>query len=104
MLGVSLRDQIRNEEIRRRTSVTDINQRFRKLKWQWVGHIARTTDRLWDPKVLEWRPRTGKRSVGQSTRWTEDIKRVLGAARNKGPNSVDFETVYKRPLSSGRVS
>ncbi|CAH2230492.1 jg18595 [Pararge aegeria aegeria] len=40
MLGVSLRDQIRNEEIRRRNRVTDIDQRVAKLKWQWAGHIA----------------------------------------------------------------
>ncbi|CAH2235721.1 jg1537 [Pararge aegeria aegeria] len=43
MLGVSLRDQIRNEEIRRKTRVTDIAQRVAKLKWQWAGHIARRT-------------------------------------------------------------
>ncbi|CAH2211570.1 jg27617 [Pararge aegeria aegeria] len=36
MLGVSLCDQIRNEEIRRRTRVTDIAQRVAKLKWQWA--------------------------------------------------------------------
>ncbi|CAH2226746.1 jg2692 [Pararge aegeria aegeria] len=30
-------------------------------------------------KVLEWRPRTGKRSVGRpQTRWTDDIRRVAG--------------------------
>ncbi|CAH2227010.1 jg2190 [Pararge aegeria aegeria] len=29
--------------------------------------------------VLEWRPRTGKRSVGRpQTRWTDDIRRVAG--------------------------
>ena len=44
MLGVSLRDRLRNEEIRRRTKVTDIAQRISKLKWQWAGHIARRTD------------------------------------------------------------
>ncbi|CAH2267737.1 jg4344 [Pararge aegeria aegeria] len=64
MLGVSLRDQIRVEEIRRRTRVTDIVQRVAKLKWQWAGNIARRTDGRWGLKVLEWRPRTGKRSVG----------------------------------------
>ncbi|CAH2259301.1 jg10040 [Pararge aegeria aegeria] len=64
MLGVSLRDQIRNEEIRRRTRVTDIAQRVAKLKWQLAGQIARRTDERWDLKVLEWRPRTGKRSAG----------------------------------------
>ncbi|CAH2259111.1 jg9970 [Pararge aegeria aegeria] len=77
MLGVSLRDQIRNEEIRRRTRVTDIAQRVAKLKWKW------------DP-MLEWRPRTGKRIVGRPpTRWTDDIKRVAGsrwkqAAQDRG--------------------
>ncbi|CAH2241191.1 jg3256 [Pararge aegeria aegeria] len=80
MLGVSLRDQIRNEEIRRRTGVTDIAQRVAKLKWQWAGHIARRTDGRWGLKVLEWRPRTGKRSVGRPpTRWTDDIRRVTGS-------------------------
>ncbi|CAH2248040.1 jg12743 [Pararge aegeria aegeria] len=49
MLGVSLRDQIRNDE-----RVTDIAQRVAKLKWQWAGHIARKTDGRWGFKVLEW--------------------------------------------------
>ncbi|CAH2229511.1 jg17627 [Pararge aegeria aegeria] len=53
MLGVSLRDHIRNEEIRRRTSVTYIAYRVAKLKWQWAEHIARRTDGRWGPKVLE---------------------------------------------------
>ncbi|CAH2241823.1 jg16215 [Pararge aegeria aegeria] len=90
MLGVSLRDQIRNEEIRSRTRVTDIAQRVAKLKWKWAGHIARRTDGRWGSKVLEWRPRTGKRSVGRPpTRWTDDINRVAGsrwkqAAQDRG--------------------
>ncbi|CAH2227572.1 jg22369, partial [Pararge aegeria aegeria] len=41
MLGVSLRDRIRNVEIRRRTRVTAI---VAKLKWQWAGHIVRRKD------------------------------------------------------------
>ncbi|CAH2217531.1 jg25267, partial [Pararge aegeria aegeria] len=53
MLGLSLRDQIRNEEIRSRTRVTEIAQRVAKLKWQWAGHIAQRTDGRWGLKVLE---------------------------------------------------
>lgn len=79
MLGVSLRDRIRNTEIRQRTKVTDIARRICKLKWQWAGHIARRTDNRWGRKVLEWRPRTGRRSVGRPpTRWTDDIVKVAG--------------------------
>ncbi|CAH2234458.1 jg17760 [Pararge aegeria aegeria] len=51
MLGVPLCDQIRNEEIRRRTTVTDIAQRVAKLKWHWAGHIARRTERRWASKM-----------------------------------------------------
>ncbi|KAG6440870.1 hypothetical protein O3G_MSEX001526 [Manduca sexta] len=80
MLGISQRDRIRNEEIRRRTKVTDIAHRISKLKWQWAGHIARRTDDRWGRKVLEWRPRTGKRKVGRPpTRWTDDLARVAGS-------------------------
>ncbi|CAH2235285.1 jg8272 [Pararge aegeria aegeria] len=101
MLGVSLRDQIRNEEILIRTRVTNIAQRVAKLKWQWVGHIARRTDRRWGLKV-EWRPHTCKRSVGRPpTRWTDDIRRVAGSRwRQAAQRSVDCGTLYKRPMSS----
>ncbi|CAH2235069.1 jg14552 [Pararge aegeria aegeria] len=53
ILGLSPRDQIRNEEIRTRTRATDIAQRVAKLKWQWARHIARRTDGRWGLKVLE---------------------------------------------------
>jgi hypothetical protein len=63
MLGISLRDQIRNQVIRQRTKVTDIAHRTSMLKWQWAGHISRRTDNRWGKRVLEWRRRLGKRSV-----------------------------------------
>jgi hypothetical protein len=79
MLEVSLRDRIRNDEIRKRTQVTDIARGIADLKWQWAGHFARRTDGRWGGKVLEWRPRTGKRSVGRpSTRWTDDLVKGAG--------------------------
>ncbi|CAH2243962.1 jg16802 [Pararge aegeria aegeria] len=56
MLEVSLRDQIRNEEIRRRTRVTDIAQRVAKLKWKSSGHIARGTDGSMVPKCWNGNP------------------------------------------------
>ncbi|CAH2237468.1 jg12801 [Pararge aegeria aegeria] len=64
MMGVSLRDRIRNDEIRRRTK-----------KCQWAGHVCLRTDGRWGRRVLEWRPRIGKRSVGRPpARWTDDLK------------------------------
>lgn len=63
-------NQIENEDIRR-TRVIDITRRAAKLKWQLARHMARRTDGLWGPEVLERRPHTGKRIVGRPpTRWT----------------------------------
>ncbi|CAH2251085.1 jg11805 [Pararge aegeria aegeria] len=93
MLVFYLRDQISNEEIRRRVTFTDKAQRVAKLKLQWAEHIARRTDRRWGPKVLEWRTRIGKRSVGTPTSWTDDIRLVAGS-------TVVFGPPYKRLMSS----
>ncbi|XP_013144778.1 PREDICTED: uncharacterized protein LOC106108224 [Papilio polytes] len=80
MLGVSLRDRVRNDAIRSRTKVTDIARRIVNLKWRWAGHIARRTDGRWGRRVLEWRPRIGRRSVGRPpARWTDDLVKVAGA-------------------------
>ncbi|CAH2237349.1 jg12063 [Pararge aegeria aegeria] len=59
-LGVSLRDTIRNMEIRKRTRVNDIAQQVAKLKWQWAGHIVQRRDGCLGST------NTGKRSVGRS--------------------------------------
>jgi hypothetical protein len=43
----------------------------------WVGHISRRTNNRWGKRVLEWRPRLGKRSVGRpQARWSEDLRRT----------------------------
>jgi hypothetical protein len=79
MLGVSLQDRIRNQVIRQRTKVIDIAHRISMLKWQWAGHISRRTDNRWGKRVLELRPRLGKRSVGRpQARWSDVLRRTAG--------------------------
>lgn len=54
MLGLSLRDKIRNTAKRRRTKVRDIVEKVAKMKWRWAGHIARYEDNRWtrnNPKL-----------------------------------------------------
>ncbi|CAH2209130.1 jg26932, partial [Pararge aegeria aegeria] len=81
-----------------RTRVTDIAQRVAKLKWKW----ARVGS-----KVLEWRPRTGKRSVGRRpTRWMDDIKRFAGsrwkqAAQDRGFRNSLQKTYVQQWTSNG---
>ncbi|CAH2248025.1 jg12737 [Pararge aegeria aegeria] len=102
ILGVFLRDQMRNEEICRRTRVTDIAQRVAKLKWKWAGHIARRTDGRWGSKVLEWRPRSVRRLP---TRWTDDIKRVAGSSwKQAAQNRRFWNSLQKTNVISGLQS
>ncbi|CAH2245463.1 jg8715 [Pararge aegeria aegeria] len=75
LLRVCLRDQIRELG----DPLKNQSERSSKSREAKVAEdiIPRRTDGLWGPKVLEWRPRNSKRSVGRSSkRWTEDIKRV----------------------------
>ncbi|CAG9135040.1 unnamed protein product [Plutella xylostella] len=68
------------EDKEQRTKVTDIAVKICKLNWQWTGHICRRTDNRWGRLVLEWRTRTGNRSVGRPpARWTDDLRRVAGS-------------------------
>jgi hypothetical protein len=49
------------------------------LKWQWAGNISRRTDNRWGKRVLEWRPRLGKRSVEHClASWSDDLRRTAG--------------------------
>ncbi|XP_045460954.1 uncharacterized protein LOC123671253 [Harmonia axyridis] len=89
MLGVSLRDHVKNEDLRVRTGVTDVIYQIARLKWNWAGHVARMVDGRWTKRLLEWRPRADKRSRGRPpTRWTDDIKRMttdwMRSAQNRG--------------------
>ncbi|CAH2238895.1 jg13703 [Pararge aegeria aegeria] len=68
------------------------------------GHIARRTDGRCRLKVLEWRLRTGKRSVGRPpTRWTDDIRRFAGSCwRQAAQDRVLWNSLQKPMSSSGR--
>ncbi|KAI8431209.1 hypothetical protein MSG28_001247 [Choristoneura fumiferana] len=77
MLGVYLRDRIRNEEIRGRTRVTDIAKRICSLK-----------------------PRTGNRSVGRPpTRWTDDLVKVAGS---RWVHAASNQSDWRSMSNSGR--
>ena len=76
MFGVSLQDHIRNEDLRRRTGVTDLVNQICKLNWNWAGHVTRI---LTEDGQKEWRPRFDKRSKARpTTRWRDDLRRFAG--------------------------
>ncbi|XP_050298560.1 uncharacterized protein LOC126737626 [Anthonomus grandis grandis] len=53
ILAVTTYDHIRNDEIQRRTKVTDVMRRVAKLKWRWAGHVARQDLPRWTNKIMQ---------------------------------------------------
>ncbi|CAH2263446.1 jg13907 [Pararge aegeria aegeria] len=48
------------------------------LKWNWAGHIYRREDGRWSRVILDWQPRTGRRSIGRPpARWRDDIVKAV---------------------------
>ncbi|KHN78309.1 Putative uncharacterized transposon-derived protein F52C9.6 [Toxocara canis] len=79
MLGISLRQHIRCEEIRRRTGVRDVIAEYRKQKLRWAGHVARTNDDRWTRAVAEWCPMEQKRLLGRPPRrWRDEVEQEGG--------------------------
>eukprot|EP00973_Karenia_brevis_P018094 2486400-Karenia_brevis.AAC.1 len=53
---------------------------YRRRKWAFAGHIARTTDPRWSRWILNWIPNHGAgRDVGHPfNRWDNDICQIAG--------------------------
>lgn len=79
----------KNKDIREKTKLTDALKHALKLKWQWAGHMARSTDKRWALRTTIWSGPLGKRNVGRPRkRWVDDIISVAGenwltAAKNR---------------------
>ena len=64
MLGVTLKDKLRNEEVRRRTTVTtSVVTIVERSKLRWYGHLLRKDEEEIVRQVWE-EPIKGKRSRG----------------------------------------
>ena len=80
MCGVTRRDRIRNEEVRRRTGVTrELSGRADQTVLRWFGHTERMDEdrlvkRIVKSEVQGARPR-GRPPLG----WKDSVKRALGA-------------------------
>ncbi|CAH2248739.1 jg17525 [Pararge aegeria aegeria] len=92
--------EIRNEEIRGRTGVTNTALRVARLKWKW-------TKNRWTLGFLGAgmaTPQVNEALSAQRGGQTESND-SQGVAGNKRPRTVEFLTPYKRPMSSsGRQS
>lgn len=47
MSGISIREKVPNQEMRRRTGTMDTVERISTLKWNGAGHFTRISDNRW---------------------------------------------------------
>ncbi len=86
ILGITLKDRKRNEDIRQMTGVINISEKIREARLRWFGHIVRRDEDNIIKRAMVM-PVTGKRSRGrQKLRWYDTIKRDL---TNIGSNQND---------------
>ena len=79
MLNVTLRDKIRNEEIKKRTKIIDIVERVEGMRGKWARYVARMEGSKWANRVTKWTPRQGKRFRGRPRRrWRDEIEKKAG--------------------------
>lgn len=79
LLHVSIKDKIRISILKEKLKkLRDFRFEFKRKKWEWAGHISRSTDNRWGYKILNWLP-GGKRKPGrQKTRWKDDLTYFTG--------------------------
>lgn len=47
MLGITLRDKIKNTQIKGRKKVRDIVEKAANMKWRWAYQLAKYDDKRW---------------------------------------------------------
>jgi hypothetical protein len=81
ILRISIKDRIRNEDVRKQRGTRDGVQTAVQLKWKWEGHVSRMHESRW--------AKTGKRNVGRPrNRWSALFTEIMGrqwtrVARNR---------------------
>ena len=77
MAGISLRERMESEDIRRMCGICNIKQKAREARLRYFGHVMRREED--DPtKKARNMPVEGRRSVGrQRIRWMDVVKRDI---------------------------
>ena len=79
ILNISIRDRIKNTEVRRRTQVKDAATAAQVTKWRWAGHVASLNINNWTKIATVWDPRDGERGPRRPRiRWADESKRNAG--------------------------
>ena len=109
--GHTLRDQVRNENIKERLKVESIAERCRKARLRWFGHAKRRDQDYVGRQILEMVP-PGRRKRGRPKhRWMDCVNRdmraiYIGTTKDEvhdrtGWRRIVFAAATPQPSGSG---
>ncbi|CAG9832546.1 unnamed protein product [Diabrotica balteata] len=76
--GVSKKDHIRNEDIRRRANtIYSSVDRIETRKLVWYGHVKRMNEDIWPKKALNYIPQQRRRRGRSSVAWEENVQHIM---------------------------
>ena len=75
ILGITWKQMVTNEEVRRRTGMGNLEETLRKNRLRWFGHVCRLDDSRLAKQVLKWVPKDGKRKRGRPRKnWRSTVE------------------------------
>ena len=92
---ISMRDMLRNTEIRRRGNIERVDSILQLKRLKWLGHIEKMADFRWPKKLLVSKICGSKRSQGgQKHRWHDvvnnDLKAIGSGWRSKAKDRIEW--------------
>jgi hypothetical protein len=89
MLGISLRDRNRNEDIRKKLGVACISDKIREARLRWYGHVMRREEDSCLKRIMKAEV-YGRRSRGrQKKRWEDAIREDMKQLKLKNEDTKD---------------
>ena len=102
MLGVTLRDKVRNEHIRGSVKVIEVSRKVQEARLRWFGHIMRREDEEQHVarEVMSMEVVGTRRRGRPKVRWRDCVENDM---REKGLNrrSVQNRNIWKRLIKNG---
>ena len=78
LLGITWRDKVRNEDIRKKTGSRKLEDIIKERRLRWLGHVLRMDNSRTALQATQWELRGYKRKPGRPRKnWVDVIKRDL---------------------------
>ncbi|XP_063598634.1 uncharacterized protein LOC134775107 [Penaeus indicus] len=98
-LGLTTKDKVRNEEIRKRLRVGELNGRLQESRLRWLGHVVRRDEGYVGKHVRSME--MGRRKIGRPKRRREDCVREDKMQRGLSENDAVDRKLWRRKIRTG---